>query len=330
MDEQRRALERRARGSGDIDDEFRAAVSAERGDGQALRVQRIVESAVSRCNEAFSPGDRRGLSDSSTVDAVATLVRDALDLESDTVKLGEALVFSVAHASFHQMVPCVRPSHGVQRTPWTKCRACRDDVLHPAGTGAIEEYDAKLLGWFARVVGNELVLGLKVVPTTRRVISTTSPLERDLLPILFGYGLGFSGDAYVNGNWAFVRDRLAVSLDTYEETAFDADEVHVWDNGGETADRFTVIMEMLTDDGNEEIEFHSSRDPSHPQGVLSMSNDAEPPDPETHRELVPWWMDLVPRGLFDAIWHTRGPAVVKIPLEIAERWVALQRGGHWR
>ena len=51
--------------------------------------------------------------------------------------------------------------------------------------------------------------------------------------------------------------------------------IYVWDNGGETVDRYTIVVEQL---GFEQVAWYGcSAEPLHPQGIGQFSHESLPP-----------------------------------------------------
>lgn len=280
-DEDRRRRERRARETGSAADAFRAAVAAERVDGQARRLDRWVEYALWRMGEVVTPGDPMKFQRDPSI----TMYEDELP------------AFSKAHVA--RLVARSRGGNvAVSGGQWG---------IDPIGGWG---YTRVIVGAYSRERDGQVCLALKATPA----VGGNRAFYRDLFPRLVG------DDVFAS----------AVSLDRYEEDAVDTDDVRVYDNGGETADRYTILLRGEVQEEPFDLTIGANAHPDHPQGIWMHVESSFDPDEPGHvgQELVPWTR-LVSPGLFHTLWDYRGHAALKVPNEIAHRWVELVLGGYF-
>jgi len=319
-DKDDRAADRIARATGAPTDLLAAAVATERHDGQAHRVHRLVRYAVWRMGEIMLPRDPQRIERAGQLGqrSVAELVLEAIDARS----VGESLAFKIITERLQQVMPWLDERHGDQ-CPCDDCASARASQAY--------SYDTKLAGVFARVVGRDLVLGIKAVPMSSGALraSMAAGGERQVLRLIFGHPLNLAPFIMQNEAWRFVALHAA-SLDRCEEDLCEVDEVRVWDNNNRSVDRYTIVMHG--GDADEPRVYQavitSSGDPRsfwmHGGGVFDLD---EPPA-DIGRELIAW-QELLPTPVLSAIWDERGYAIMKIPVEIATRWANLVIGGYF-
>lgn len=320
MDERRRKLERRARASGSLEDAARAAVDAERADGgQARRIDRMVRYGVWRVGEVMNPRDPNAWERNSehvTTRKIAELVLRA------STGAGDVLLRDVVSEQFRQRRLCVEERHD-RPCVYDGCVACEEECVPPEDGGGAPRYDWKTASALVMAHGDELAIGIRAMPS----LGGPSGVGRSSLGVMVHGSPRWDGDDGLR--------RRCTTLDQYEEDLVDVDDVRVWDNGGRTADRFTILMQGEIPKGDDDGEpFHititSNSYPNHPQGFWMRSeatidlDDTE----QTGVEQEPW-TELLPRGVLDAIWADRGAALVVVPRQFAERWAVLKLAGYF-
>ena len=326
-DEELRRRQRRAKTTSDQEDLLQAAIAAERADGQAARVQRLVHYAVWRVGEVMRPRDpaaweREG--GEVTPKVIASLILSATRLDSASPGRGSALNTSAVIEDFRQRRMCVEEHHD-EPCVYDDCDACQDCVPPEEGGGA-PVYRQKVAAAFAFARPDEVAIGIMATVTNDGGLvsaprswtqSTTNPFR-----------VAFGDDFRHWPLWDQVA-RRAVSLKGYEEELTDVDDVRVWDNFGRTADRFTILMQGETDGEPFYFSILSNASPSHPGRGIWM-RESEPHDPVDAEgaQLEPW-QELLPTDVLNAIWEERGRSIVRVPRELAERWAVLARGNYW-
>jgi len=291
-DELRRERERLARTSGSAEDAFRAAVEAERLDGQASRLDKVIGDNIWKSGEVVNPRDPAAWAfrdDRINKLKVAKLIDEAINNPDD------------------------------DGSSWISVTETPNPTRRPA-------FAASAFAWHNKPTSLVLI-GVKAVPFEAERMAGRWAWTDDRAPeLVFGH-TSFREPI----DWTWVRDRIAVTLDFWFENMLDADEVRVLDNQGRTADRYSILLSGRLPDGDPfYFGIACSAHPYHPQGVCFMG--VEGIDPENPRddeiELDPW-QHQVPADVFDLIWNERGRPIVKVPRELAERWALLVRGGHF-
>lgn len=353
MDEDRRGLERRARSTGAPDDAFRADVAAERSDGQARRVNELVRYAVWRVGEVMRPRDPMAWERARgpvTSKAIASMLLDACRLEDATAARkkptdrakrkkprgagsefrGSSITTSVAIEDFQQRRPCVEERHE-EPCVYDGCAACEEECIDPEEGGGCPRYRQKVAAAFAFARDQQIALGIKATSTDHwgLIASPRSWVDSSANPFEVVFGHQFD-------SWPLWATLLGItpSLAQYEEDLFDTDDVRVWDNGGRTADRYTILMQGRPsdeDDNPSYLTITSSRNPTNPQGVWLMSTDAsvDVDDDETNGPELDPWTELLPQDVRNAIWEERGRSIVRLSREVAERWARLTLAGYF-
>lgn len=313
VDENRRREQRRAGSTGDNEDRLKAAISAERSDGEAARIDRLVRYATWRVGEVMRPNapgawDRDALQ--ITPQAIANMILEAGRTDS---RVDDCVL-----ERFRQRRWCVEERHE-EPCFYDGCADCEENCAPPEEGGGSPRYNHKIAAAFVIPHDDEMALGIKAV--------VTPGFQDGMTPT---FRLAF-GDAFrVWPAWSNLA-ATTPSLKTYEEHAVDTDDVRVWDNGGRTADRFTVLMQGETDDEPFYLTISSSQHPSHPQGIWIVDTEAVidiDGDNALGLELTPW-QELLPQGVLNAIWATRGSQIVRLPRALAERWARLTLANYW-
>lgn len=298
------------------------------GMAQAEALDRWVKYGVWRSGEVMRPRDPMSWERDGTLGlrVVANIVNECLaPMHAESIMRGRpsGVVYDSAVAPFQQVRPCVDERHDVP-CPYDGCEACLEEgCVPPEDGGGAPVYDRKVAAVFAAsLIDDQLLIGVKATPA--RVVNGWPGGSADPIYIVFGE----HSRAVASGVASGESLRRSATLDNFK--SLDAENVRVYDNGGLTDDRFTILRRGNVDGEPWALTISASVNQDSDGVWMSYESSFDPDDPDEHvgRELVPW-QELLHRSVLDRLWDERGPAILRVPRETAALWADLVRLGHF-
>ncbi len=295
------------------------------GMAQAEILDRFVKYAVWRSGEVMRPRNPMSWENDGPLGCrrVVEIVNECLGrgiAESVMRERPSPVVYDIAVEAFQQVRPCVDERHH-EPCAYDGCQACLEECIPPEEGGGAPAYDRKVAAVFAApLVDDQLLIGIKATP--ERLRNGWPGGSADPLYVVFRERTQAIGSGESR--------RLGVTPNLFMERLVDTDEVRVYDNGGRTADRFTILMRGETDEDPWDIAIAASANQA-PNGVwMTIEAAFDPDEPgEVGRELDPW-QELLHRDVLDRLWDERGAEILRVPCEVAALWVDLVRVGHFQ